>query len=149
MSAMTSRQERRVVGEARLLRSGEGRESVVERREAPEPGEFVRQPRPIDPPERLDQFDERNPGGVRGAEQILGVWSGPRRTARIEQRGDVAGVAAHYCGQRSHRKAAALQDGAKLVPERLVGRFHGSMFSSIRGDAVAQRGCFKREHDVI
>ena len=88
--------------------------------------EFVRESTGVDAPEPLEKLDERDPGRVRRPQQVGGRRTGPRRAGRIEERRDVAGVAAHCRTQLPHREAGAVDDVAQGRPERLIVALHAS-----------------------
>ena len=85
----------------------------VRRPAEPESPELVREPRALDPPERLEELYEPDPGRIRCPEEIGRRRARPRRPGGIEECGNVPGVAAQRSAEGAHREAAAGEDVAE------------------------------------
>ena len=117
-------EERDVGRHAGKLGLSQDRELTLGRAPEPKSPELVGEPRALDPPERLEELDERDPGHVRCAQKIGRSRARPRRPGGIEKRGNVPGVAAHRCAQGAHREATAREDVAEPGSELVVGWGH-------------------------
>lgn len=92
---MASHEEGHEVADFGALGVREPGEAGIRHLSEPEPPELAGEACPLDPPERLEELDERDPGRVRCPEQIGRRRAGPRRPGWIEKRGDVSRVPTH------------------------------------------------------
>ena len=114
------REERDEGRNARSLGVGQGRELPVGRAAEPESPEFIGEPLWLDPPERLEELDERDPGRIGGAEQIGRRRTRPRWPGGVEERRDVSRVAPEGGTEGPHREARAGEDFSEPCPEFVV-----------------------------
>jgi len=96
-------------------------EASVRRPAKPKSPELVGEPRALDPPEGLEELDERDPGRIRCAQKIGRRRARPRRSGGIEERCHIPGITAQHGAQGAHREARAGKDVAKPGAELVVG----------------------------
>jgi hypothetical protein len=115
-------EERDEVRHRASLTLGEAIEAALARTDDSEMPKFAREPRAVDPPEELEQLDERDAGGIRRPEQVDRSRPCPRRTGWIQKGSDVSRIATHSCAQGPHRETGAFEDFAEVVSELIIWR---------------------------
>jgi hypothetical protein len=126
---VSRREERDEVTDLGALGVGQPGEAGIRRFAEPECGELIRKSRAWDPPKRLEELDEGDPGRIGCAEEIGRRRSRPRRPGGIEERGNVSGIAPQRSAQGAHRETRVFEDIAKPGTEDIVGE-HRSVLSS-------------------
>ena len=86
----------------------------------PKPPELHREAVRVDPPQLLEELDERRAGCVGCPEEIVGGGSGPGGPGRIEERLDIARIAAECGAQPALGEAGPFEESCEPGPERRV-----------------------------
>jgi len=119
---MACHEERHEVTDFGALGLRQPGEARVRRPTEPDSPELVGEPYWLDPPERVEELDKRDPGRIGCPEEIGRRWAGPRRPGGIEERSNVAGIAPERGAQGPHREPRASEDVAEPGPELILGK---------------------------
>lgn len=104
-----------------LFRMAQALESPINRCRDSERCQFIGQPGSVDSPQPFEEFDERDAGRIRRADEIGRRRPGPGGTGRIEESGDIAGIPTKCRAELAHRTPGAAQDRLEPGPEIVVG----------------------------